>query len=209
LHGSDATVIRSPRHRRHGVGMSIHDPATLPLHKDGQVVVVIETPSRSGNKLKFDPELKEFRLERVLPAGMAFPCEFGFFPGTVADDGDPLDAIVLMDSPMAPGTIVLGRLIGILKVEQQDGGKGPWVRNDRVVAVPDGPKGHSAVRSLDDVDPFRLEAIGNFFVAYHALDGDRLRVTGQGGVHAAEAAIAKAVKAREASGAGSGAGQAP
>src|SRR5689334_5416989 len=104
------------------------DPLTLPVHHDGLVVVVVETPQGSGNKLKFDPALGVYRLDRTLPPGMTFPCDFGFVPQTVAEDGDPLDAVVLLDTPVHPGCVVLARLIGILEVEQQDGGKGPWVR---------------------------------------------------------------------------------
>ena len=165
------------------------------MHKDGLVVVVIETPSGSGNKLKFDDELGVYRLDRVLPAGMVFPFDFGFVPRTLAEDGDPLDAIVLLDSPVHPGCIVLARLIGVLEAEQQDGGVGPWKRNDRLVAVAGGPKGHSSLRSIRDVDSFRLDAIVSFFRTYHALDGDGFRVTGRTGVRAAEAAIRRAAAA--------------
>jgi inorganic pyrophosphatase len=167
-------------------------PLELPVRKNNLVVVVIETPSGSGNKLKFDADLGVYRLDRVLPAGMAFPFDFGFVPETLAEDGDPLDAIVLLDAPVYPGCVVLARLIGVLEAEQQDGGVGPWKRNDRLVAVAGGPKGHSSFRSIRDVDPFRLEAIGSFFHTYHALDGDGFRVTGRTGVRAAEAAIRRA-----------------
>jgi inorganic pyrophosphatase len=176
---------------------SAPDPTTLPVHKDGLVVVVIETPRDSGNKLKYDPELGVYRLDRTLPAGMAFPFDFGFVPRTVAADGDPLDAVVLLDAPVQVGCVVLARLIGLLEIEQQTGGKGPWERNDRVVAVAGGPKGHSSMHTFDDVDPFRLDAIGAFFAAYHALDGDVIRVTGRVGVEAANTAIRRAEKAHE------------
>jgi len=153
---------------------------------------VIETPRGSGNKLKFDTELGVYRLDRVLPAGLVFPFDFGFIPRTLAEDGDPLDAIVLLDSPVHPGCIVLARLIGVLEVEQQDGGVGPWTRNDRVVGVAGGPKGHAARRSLRDIDPFELDAIASFFGSYHALDGDGFRVVGRKGVRAADAAVDRA-----------------
>jgi inorganic pyrophosphatase len=163
--------------------------------------VVVETPRGSGNKLKFDAELGVYRLDRVLPAGMAFPFDFGFIPQTMAEDGDPLDAIVLLDSPVHPGCVVLARLLGVLEVEQQDGGVGRWKRNDRVVAVAGGPKGHAALRALKDMDPFEIDAIGSFFASYHALDGDRLRVVGQKGVGAAEAAVRRAATAYKRNGA--------
>ncbi len=170
-------------------------PNGLPMHKDGLVVVVVETPSGSGNKLKFDDELGIYRLDRVLPAGMTFPFDFGFIPETVADDGDPLDALVLLDAPVHPGCVVLARLVGILEAEQKDKGHRSWERNDRLVAVAGGSKGHASISSLDDVDPFRLQAIESFFANYHALDGDRFRVNKRGGVEAAEAAIQQAHEA--------------
>ncbi|HEY4190855.1 MAG TPA: inorganic diphosphatase [Candidatus Limnocylindrales bacterium] len=163
------------------------------MRTQGLVVVVVETPRGSGNKIKFDPALGEYRLDRVLPAGMTFPFDFGFIPRTRAEDGDPLDAIVLLDTPVYPGCIVLARPIGILEAEQQDGGRGPWTRNDRLITVAGGPKGHAPMRSLRDVDPFRLDAIGSFFRTYHALDGDTFRVTGRGGTRAAAAAIREAM----------------
>ena len=167
-------------------------PIELPMRKDGLVVVVVETPSGSGNKLKFDNELGVYRLDRVLTAGMTFPFDFGFIPETLAQDGDPLDAIVLLDAPVHPGCVVLARLIGILEAEQKGQGERSWERNDRLVAVAGGPKGHASMHSLDDVDPFRLQAIESFFATYHALDGDQFRVTARAGIRAAEAAIRRA-----------------
>ena len=168
------------------------------MHNDGLVVVVVETPSGSGNKLKFDEDLGVYRLDRVLPAGMTFPFDFGFIPETVAADGDPLDAIVLLDAPVHPGCVVLARLIGVLEAEQKDKGQRSWERNDRVVAVAGGPKGHSAIRSFDDVDSFRLQAIESFFSNYHSLDGDQFRVTARAGVKSAETVIRQAHEAYQA-----------
>ena len=162
--------------------MTATDPTVLPIHQHGLLVVVIETPNGSGNKVKFDPELGVYRMDRVLPAGMAFPFNFGFIPQTLAEDGDPLDVIVLLDAPIHPGCVVFSRLIGVLEAEQQDGGKGPWKRNDRLLAVAGGPSGHSSLSSIRDVDPFRLDAIDSFFHSYHALDGDGFRPIGRKGV---------------------------
>ena len=164
----------------------------LPMRHGGLVVAVIETPSQSGNKLKFDEDLGVYRLDRVLPAGMTFPFDFGFIPQTLAEDGDPLDVIVLLDSPAQTGCVVLARLIGVIEAEQQERGARSWQRNDRLVAVVGGPKGHATLRSLDDVDPFRLQAIESFFANFHELDGERVRVIARRGIAAAEAAIRKA-----------------
>ena len=171
---------------------ALTSPIDLPMRKHGLIVVVIETPSGSGAKVKFDAELGLYRADRVLPAGMAFPFNFGFIPQTVADDGDPLDVIVLLDAPVYPGCVVYARLLGVLEAEQQDGGIGPWKRNDRVIAVVGGPKGHSSLRTIRDVDAFQLDAIESFFASYHGLDGDRFRPTHRVGVRAAETTIRRA-----------------
>jgi len=68
--------------------------------------VVIETPKGSRNKFAFDPDEHIFHLKRVLPSGMEFPYDFGFVPSTKADDGDPIDVLVLMDEPAFPGCVL-------------------------------------------------------------------------------------------------------
>jgi inorganic pyrophosphatase len=79
---------------------------------------LVETPKGSRNKYAFDPDQRIFELKKVLPAGMAFPYDFGFVPSTVAEDGDPVDVLVLMDEPAFPGCLLRCRLIGIIEGEQ-------------------------------------------------------------------------------------------
>jgi inorganic pyrophosphatase len=82
------------------------DPVRLqPRDPDDRktIQVIIETPKGSRNKYAFDPKQRVFELKTVLPAGMFFPYDFGFIPSTVADDGDPIDVLVLMDEPAFPG----------------------------------------------------------------------------------------------------------
>ncbi|HEY2456826.1 MAG TPA: inorganic diphosphatase, partial [Candidatus Acidoferrum sp.] len=79
---------------------------------DSTIKAVVETPKGSRNKYEFDSADRTFTLKRVLPAGMAFPYDFGFFPSTLADDGDPLDVLLLMDEPAFCGCVVNCRLIG-------------------------------------------------------------------------------------------------
>src|SRR6202790_2287617 len=100
---------------------------------DAVIQVVIETPKGSRNKYAFDEEQRVFELKKVLPAGMTFPYDFGFVPRTLAEDGDPVDVLVLMDEPASPGCLLKCRLIGIIEGEQ--GEKKKKERNDRVVAV--------------------------------------------------------------------------
>src|SRR3981189_1344412 len=104
---------------------SLIDPTRLePIRKkDGLLQVIVETPKGSRNKFSFDVEQEIFSLKKVLPAGMVFPYDFGFLPKTVADDGDPIDVLLLMDEPAFPGVLVPSRLIGVLGGERVDGKK--------------------------------------------------------------------------------------
>ena len=95
--------------------------------------VVIETPKGSRNKFAFNADDHIFELKKVLPAGMAFPYDFGFVPSTEADDGDPVDVLVLMDEPAFPGCVLKCRPIGVIQGEQGD--KKKKIRNDRIIAV--------------------------------------------------------------------------
>src|SRR5947207_11435270 len=101
--------------------------------EDECVMVVIETPKGSPNKLAFEPRYGTFMLKGVLPAGAVFPFDFGFVPSTRAEDGDPIDVLVLMDAPVFPGCIVPSRLIGVIEAEQTE--DGTTIRNDRLLAV--------------------------------------------------------------------------
>jgi inorganic pyrophosphatase len=151
-------------------------------------MVIVETPQGSRNKLKFDPQLELFQLSHVLPAGMAFPYDFGFLPHTTGGDGDPLDVLVLMDAPAYPGCLVETRLIGVLEVEQREQ-DGKVVRNDRLIGVAKESTLHAATRDLDDVTPALLGEIEAFFGQYNRLDGKEFRVLHRRGRAAAEALV--------------------
>jgi len=86
----------------------------------GLLRVVIETPKGSRNKFAFNDDERIFELKKVLPAGMTFPYDFGFVPSTKADDGDPVDVLVLMDEPAFAGCALSCRLIGVIQGEQGD-----------------------------------------------------------------------------------------
>src|SRR5271165_5067100 len=111
--------------------------------------VIIETPKGSRNKYAFDPEQKIFQLMKVLPAGMAFPYDFGFIPSTLAEDGDPTDVLVLMDEPAFPGCLLKCRVVGVIEGEQ--GKKKKKERNDRIVAVEKENHSYAFVKHVDDL----------------------------------------------------------
>ena len=140
----------------------------------GLINVVIDTPRGSANKYKFDEQSGIFRISRVLPTGMHFPYDFGSIPGTCAEDGDPLDVLVLLESPSFAGCLVTTRLIGGLKVEQFE--KRRRVRNDRLIAVPETPVNKPEIRSLRQLGRSRLREIEAFFVSYNRVQGRELRI---------------------------------
>src|ERR1700757_1726224 len=98
------------------------DPTRLPpfASKDADLTVIIETPKGSRNKYAFDPKERIFALKKVLPAGMAFPYDFGFVPSPLGGDADPWDVLVLMDEPPFPGCKRTCRIIGVIEGEQGD-----------------------------------------------------------------------------------------
>ena len=153
------------------------NPQNLPPRgeDDGNLFhVIIETPKGSRNKYAFDPEQKVFELRKVLPAGMAFPYDFGFVPSTRAEDGDPTDVLVLMDEPAFAGCLLKCRVVGIIEGEQ--GKKKKTERNDRVVAVEQANHSYAHIKHVDDLGKKFVKELEEFFVNYHALTGKEYRI---------------------------------
>jgi inorganic pyrophosphatase len=161
--------------------------------KDGILQVLVETPKGSRNKFAFDPEQGIFALKKVLPAGMVFPYDFGFLPQTLAEDGDPIDVLLLMDEPAFSGCAVRARLIGVIEGEQLDGKK--TVRNDRLLAVAEANHMYANIKSLSDLPKKFLDELQDFFVNYHNLEGKKYRLLGCKGAGTALSLIKKARKA--------------
>jgi inorganic pyrophosphatase len=161
--------------------------------ESGLVNVVIDTPRGSANKYKYDEQLDIFKISRVLPAGMHFPHDFGSIPATRAEDGDPLDVLVLLESPSFAGCLVTARLIGGLHVEQFE--KRRKVRNDRLIAVPETAVNKPAIRSLQQLGRSRLREIEEFFVSYNRIQGLTLRIVSRFNARRAHALLNAAIKA--------------
>ena len=136
--------------------------------------VVIETPRGSPHKYKYEPGLGAFALSDVLPEGMTFPYDFGFLPGTRAEDGDPLDVLLLMDEPAFCSCVVPARFIGSIHARQTE--KGKTVRNDRLVAIPEAVHETSEFQSIKDLPQERLDQLEHFFVNYNREFGKRFRI---------------------------------
>lgn len=163
--------------------------------KDGRplVRVVIETPRGGRNKLSYDEDLGIFRIKKVLPEGMSFPYDFGFVPSTLAEDGDPLDALVLMDDSGCTGCLVEARPIGVIAGESKKKGE-KWTRNDRLVVVAQPSHTHGDLKHIDDLNASFRSELEKFFVNYHASDDEKFRVIDVGGPKKAWKQIERAMK---------------
>jgi inorganic pyrophosphatase len=159
------------------------DPKTLCVR------AVVETPRGGRNKFAYDPKIKAFRLHFLLPEGMAFPLDFGFIPGTKADDGDPVDVLVLADDPLPTGAVVKVRLLADIEAEQSDAKE--TVRNDRLLAISEHTHLFGKVRTVEDLGPNFLEQLTSFFTNYNALRGRKFKVLKTQPAEAAAALITK------------------
>jgi inorganic pyrophosphatase len=133
------------------------------------VNVVIECPAGSRVKSTYDPTLDIFHLSYVLPKGSSFPFEFGFIPSTVAEDGDPLDMMVLIDVPTSVGCVLTARPIGVIEANQTQDGK--TFRNDRLIGVAMASRTHADIESLADINQSILDEIEQFFKSYNRMRG--------------------------------------
>jgi inorganic pyrophosphatase len=145
------------------------------------VEAIIETPKGSRNKYRYLPHRRAFELAHVVAEGMSMPFDFGFVPGTLGGDGDPLDVLVLMDTPAITGCIVRVRLLGAIQARQREKGQKKWVRNDRLIAVSTETRAYQGVRQLQHVGRTRLADIKNFFVQDNARRGRQLELLGTHG----------------------------
>ncbi len=134
------------------------------------VNAIIETPKGSRNKYIYDTQHDIFKLKKALPAGMNFPFDFGFIPYTLAEDGDPMDILVLTDAPTCQGCLVESRILGIIKVEQVK--KGEQVRNDRVIGVQLDSRMYGSVMHINDLEQGLVREIINFFESYNNSSDD-------------------------------------
>ena len=126
---------------------------------------------------------------------MSFPYDFGFIPSTRADDGDPLDVLLLMDEPAFLGAVVPARLIGVLEAEQTEGGE--TIRNDRLIAVVETPYNPAEYHSLEELSSQRLKEIEHFFVSYNEVEGRQFKPLARHGPERAHELLQKATRGRK------------
>lgn len=173
--------------------------ATDPLHlppfdsPDTETLnVIIDTPKGSRNKFKWDDLHGLYKLSGVLAAGAFFPYDFGFVPSTQADDGDPIDVLVLMEEPAFVGCLVPSRLIGGFYAQQTVSGK--TERNDRLLAVAANSRNYGDVQTLDDLNQNLMHEIEHFFVSYNTAKGKTFEPLGRFGPDQARQLVQEAAK---------------
>jgi inorganic pyrophosphatase len=153
------------------------------------IEVVVEIPSGSRNKYEYDHERHRFVLDRVLYSSVHYPCDYGFIAGSMAEDGDPLDVLVVIAEPTFPGCVVRARPIGVLDMADEKG------HDYKILAVAhDDPRWEEAAK-LEDVSPHRLREIENFFETYKTLERRPTDVRGWLGVEDAWRIIGDALDA--------------
>ena len=126
--------------------------------------VVVEIPKGQRNKYEMDHRTGRIRLDRMLFTSTRYPSDYGFIEGTLADDGDPLDALVLLEDPTFPGCVISCRAIGMFRMRDENGS------DDKVLCVPAGDPRMAHLSDIGDVPAFDRLEIQHFFEVYKELE---------------------------------------
>lgn len=141
-------------------------------HEIGTVSVMVEIPKGSRNKYEYDIERKIIKFDRMLFSSVHYPSDYGFIVDTLARDGDPLDALVLVWESTFPGCMIEARPVGLFKMTDE---KGP---DEKILCVPVGDPFWNYIHTLDDVPPHLLKEVENFFKIYKELEKKKTGVKG-------------------------------
>ena len=168
----------------------------LPTYReDGSLNVIVESPRGSSVKYKYDAREQVMTVSRPLPLGVVYPYDWGFVAATRAEDGDPLDAMVLWDVASHPGVVVPSRPIGMLLVEQTNLESGRRERNDRVLVLPHKAPRQEHLRSVFDLPERLHDELRGFFMISVAFEGKELKILGFVGPKEAAVAVQAASRA--------------
>jgi inorganic pyrophosphatase len=166
---------------------------------DGRLRVIVEAPRGSTVKLKYNPAVRSFELQRFISSA-GYPYDWGFVPSTLAEDGDPLDAFVMHEGVTWPGVIIPSICIGVLKLTERKEDAARSQRNDRLIAVPAARPVPFSISEFESDLRERLEA---FFIDTGKLAKKRVSIEGWGGPSEAAKTLARATAAYSKSGEGS------
>src|SRR3954462_7105156 len=147
------------------------------------VCMIVEIPQQSANKYEYDGELGVFRLDRALYSPLHYPGDYGFIPGTLADDNDPLDCLVLVQQPSFPGVLIEVRPVGVLNMVDSD------QHDQKILAVPTRNPRYDQIHTMDQIFSHVRREIEHFFTIYKELQGALTRMEGWGGPREARRAI--------------------
>jgi inorganic pyrophosphatase len=151
--------------------------------------VLIEIPKGQRNKYEVDHATGRIRLDRMLFTSTRYPADYGFIEDTLGEDGDPLDALVLLPEPVFPGCLIEVRPVGMFQMTDEAGG------DDKVLCVPAGDVRWDHIKEIEDVPPFELEAIKHFFVHYKDLEPNKfVKAADWVGREAAEAEVLRSLE---------------
>jgi inorganic pyrophosphatase len=153
---------------------------------EAEAIAFIEIPGGSRNKYEFDQELGAVALDRRLFTSMSYPSDYGFIEGTLGEDGDPLDALVLVGDPTFPGCRIRVRPVGLFYMTDE---KGP---DEKIICVPLKDPMWSTVRDIHDIPAAFREEIEHFFQVYKDLEDEKTETRGFGNRAEARRIIAEA-----------------
>ncbi len=134
--------------------------------------IMVEIPKGSRNKYEYDKELKQIKLDRVLHSPVHYPTDYGFIPNTLAQDGDPLDVLVLIQEPTFPGCLIEVRPVGMLSMSDEKGS------DQKILCVPVSDPFWKYAQELEDVPKHILTEIEHFFTIYKQLEEKKTVVEG-------------------------------
>jgi inorganic pyrophosphatase len=147
------------------------------------VRMIVEIPQNSANKYEYDGKLGVFRLDRALYSPLHYPGDYGFIPGTLADDNDPLDVLVLVQQPSYPGVMIEIRPVGVLNMVDSD------EKDQKILAVPNRNPRYDQIHTMDQIFAHVRREIEHFFSIYKELEGKVTTMEGWGGPREARKAI--------------------
>ncbi len=162
-----------------------------PSPSPGLVNLVVEIPAGSRNKYEYLADAGVMALDRVLHSSVRYPFDYGFIPNTLAEDGAPLDAMVIMEEPTFAGCLIQARPIGVL--DMQDSG----AYDGKLLCVPVADPRQSSISSIRQIAPTQLEDVAEFFRTYKSLEGRVIVIGGWRDFDAVEPLLERCVKAAQ------------
>ncbi len=166
--------------------------AIPPRSPDGGIFVFVEIPKGSHNKYEFDRKHGVFRLDRALYSAVYYPTEYGFVPGTLSEDDEALDALVLLDEPTFPGCLIEARVIGAMAIRSTSGQS-----EHKLLAVPVDDPRFADYGDVSEVPEHRLREIEHFFEVFKELEERDVSGEGWIGADEAERVLAQAIERHE------------